>query len=691
MRTFKNLLWAILPIFALTFAVGCEDPQSGVDQPNVVKDSTIKLSKTTVNVGVAGGTTLIEYTIENAHAGEKISAEASESWVNNFNYGITGALGFNVDANTGSEERQCLVTVKYRYAEDVVFVVKQGAKTDAGFALENVQTELFSYTVDVIPSNKTMPYIMGSASLDYIIDSGFETDEDFYQDDYAHFEWLGSFYGQSAVEILQERAKIGDYRGQTVGKGASGVTYKFYCYYVDLTTGALASDVSFFPITTAKPERNGATFTADCQVDGSAVYAKVTPVGGYEGAYYFDMLNGLMVDYYLEAYGEFLKTPADVAEFWWSNAVCDMMFQGNMSGSAIIDMYSCHGTWSDGSPRSEYEFELLANHTYYLFAFAMDENGLCCSEPLIQEVKTGSVKMSDNVITVEVSDIAAQSATISFTTTNDDYYIAGWEKASDWATYGSTDAERQKYLLENLSYELLSGDYSQGIIGLEPNTDYVLYAFGSRGGVATTSYISTANFTTRSISGGAASIEFIDRGYFVAHDVAQLSGFEYFGSDYYTGKLIRPLDYKINGEWSAFYIQPYVWTGRHESEYYNDKQYRDGLVWAIDQYGSMNTEKTYTVLDVDGYYVFAALVIDTNGDYSDVALLDVYTSYDGANANVQEFADWWNGTNDGPTLQSLSTKPLFTKKAVRGVKYSQTESVEAERQMVAHDEMIVKR
>ena len=71
MRTFKNLLWAILPIFALTFAVGCEDPQSGVDQPNVVKDSVIKLDKTTVNVGVAGGTTLIEYTIENAHAGER--------------------------------------------------------------------------------------------------------------------------------------------------------------------------------------------------------------------------------------------------------------------------------------------------------------------------------------------------------------------------------------------------------------------------------------------------------------------------------------------------------------------------------------------------------------------------------------------------------------------------------------------
>ena len=77
MRTFKNLLWAILPIFALTFAVGCEDPQSGIDEPNVTKDSTLTLGKDKVDASVGGGTYLIEYTIENAHQGEKISAVAS--------------------------------------------------------------------------------------------------------------------------------------------------------------------------------------------------------------------------------------------------------------------------------------------------------------------------------------------------------------------------------------------------------------------------------------------------------------------------------------------------------------------------------------------------------------------------------------------------------------------------------------
>ena len=132
MRTIKNLLWALLPIFALTM-VGCgEDPVDGPNTPVIKKDSTIKLEKSKVDVGLAGGTFVMTYKIENAHAGEKITFEAAESWVNNFN-DITGAFSFDVDANDTSSERQCLVTVKYRYAEDAVFVVKQGAKNRSGY------------------------------------------------------------------------------------------------------------------------------------------------------------------------------------------------------------------------------------------------------------------------------------------------------------------------------------------------------------------------------------------------------------------------------------------------------------------------------------------------------------------------------------------------------------------------------
>lgn len=657
MRTIKNLLWALLPIFALTLVVGCEkggdktqepapEPEPG---PVIIKDSEIKLTLDEDNAfsaSFAGGTYVVQYEIVNPHAGEKISAEASEGWVNNFNYGITGALGFTVDANSGTEGRECLVTVKYRYAEDVVFVVKQGAKVGAGFTIENVVSDYFSYTVDVIPENKTQPYIVMSADPIYILQSGFETGEDYYEDDYAYFGYVGSFYGDTAVDIMQIRAKIGDQRGITVSNGASGVPYTFYMYYFDWETGALASDVTMFTITTKTPDYISASFDAQYTVDGTVVTADVTPQGGFQGAYYFDMLNSNLVDSYIESL-DFINTPADAVKFYWSNAVQEMM--RDMSNDQIVSFYNCQGTYPDGTPRSHFEFELLANHKYYLFAFAMDEHGLCCSEPTIVEVMTGDVEMSDNVITPSVSNITVQTAYISFETTNDDFYIAGWEKASDWATFGTTDAERQQYLLENRSYEFISGSYSQNVIGLEPGTDYVLYAFGSRGGVATTEQIFVCEFSTRSSDAGSATVEIINNGYFLASDIALLPGYESFGSDYYSGKLIFPLEYNIQGEWSAFWCQPYVWTGRYDR--YNDKQYLDGLVWSINEYGSMNTDKSYTILEADGEYVFVAMVIDTEGYYSELAKLEVNTSYDNARTDAEWYAEWWE--DKGPSLSSL--------------------------------------
>lgn len=647
MRTIKNLMWALLPIFALTFVVGCEKgPEDEPQGPQVVKDSVIKLSANKVEASLAGGEYTMIYEIENAHAGEKITAEAAEAWVNNFNTSVSGILYFKVDANNSDKARECLVTVKYRYAEDVVFVVKQGAKETSGFALENITVDYFSYTVDIIPENKTAPYIIMSADPTYIVASGFETGEDFYEDDFAYFGWLGQWYGKSAVQIMQERSKIGDQRGVTAGKGASGIPYTCYLYYIDYDSGALLSDVYFFEITTKSPDYIPATFNVDYTVDGCVVSADVTSQD-YEGAYYFDVLSKAMVQDYIDSL-DCVNTPAEAVKYYWSMAVMKMMNEGEMSGQTIVDFYNCQGTYEDGTPRSQYDFELLANTPYYLFAFAMEEHGLCCSEPTIVEINTESVPMSDNVITPSVSKVTAETADISFTTTNDDYYIAGWEKASDWATYGNTDAERQQYLLANLSYEFISGDYSQTVLGLEQGVEYVLYAFGSRGGVATTSQIWTCNFTTKS-GLGAATIEFVDNGYYAAEDLAEIPGWEFFGGDYYSGTFIMPVEYRIEGEWSAFFGNIYNWTGRYDL--YDDEQYKDGLVWSINEYGSMTLDKTYCILQNDSFYIVAALVIDTDGVYSPVAKHEVRTSYDGARTDASEFDEWWYG--NGASLSSV--------------------------------------
>ena len=683
MRTLKNfLMMGLMPIMALALMVGCQDTPEGPNKPtpNVEKDCTIKLGKTSISTSLAGGSYLIEYTIqyngegENPHKNEKISAEAAESWVKDFNYAITGALQFTVEANPTDAERECLVTVKYRFAEDVVFTVKQGAAVKAGFTLENVTATYFDYTVDVIPENKNLPYIVMSASPEYIIASGFETGQDYYEDDIAYFSWLGQFYGMSAAQIMQERCKVGDERGITVSNGASGVPYTFYCYYFDYDSGSLLSDVTFFTVETAKPEKKEVDFEMNYEIkEGCMVVADVTPIG-YTGDYYFDVLNSIQVKDYLDNM-DFLNDEPRVVEYWWANAVQEMM--KDMSNAEIVANFTCVGNYADGTPKSHFEFELLANHDYYLFAFAMEENGLCCSTPKVVKLTTGDVAMSNNEITPSVSKLTSRTATFSFTTTNDDYYVAGWQKTSDWATYGSNDAERQEYLIHNMDYNLLSGNVSTSVIDLEPETDYVLYAFGSRGGVATTDKIFTETFRTKGLN-GSVSIERVDRGYYDASDFADKAGYEYLSN--YAGKAIFPIEVAFSDEnHGDYFFETYNWTNRAESEYYNDQQYIDGLVWSINQYGSATTTHTYTFLDFGGKYQFVAIVFDADGQMSKLYKEWIEPNYDGC-GDADDYVAWWDAyqqsQNEGPNLSSIvynevAADKFFSEKSPKTMRVSE--------------------
>lgn len=697
MRTIKNfLMMGLMPIVALALLVGCEDPQNQPGpKPNVEKDSEIVLGKSTVSVSLAGGSYIIEYSVkyngegENPHRGEKITAEAAESWVNGFNYGITGALQFNVDANNTSVERECLVTVKYRYAEDAVFVVKQGAAVSASFTLENVSATYFDYTVDVIPENKTLPYIVMSAAPEYIVASGFQTGQDYYEDDIAYFAWLGQFYGMSAAEVMQTRAKVGDQRGVTVSGATSGVPYRFYCYYFDYETGALLSDVKIFVVETPRPQKQNVEFNIETEiVDGCLVKANVVPVG-YEGDYYFDVLNANLINSYLEdeLMGEFLTTPERVVEYWWSKSVQDMM--QDLSTDQIIANYTCVGNNPDGTPKSYYEFELLANSTYYLFAYAMEEHAFCGSEPQIIEIQTGNVSMSDNVITPSISKVTARTATFTFTPTNDDYYVAGWEKASDWATYGSNDAERQEYLIRNLDYYLLKGVNSTNVLNLESDTEYVVYAFGSRGGVATTSQIFTETFKTKSGEAGNVSISLPDRGYYDAADFSNHSGYEYLSN--YSGYAVCAIEVQFSDEEHGdYFFDIYDWTNR-EHEVHTDKDLMDHYVWSINEYGSMTATHTYTFLEFGRVYEISGVVLDLDGQFSSLYRRWIRPTYDGC-GDAADYVAWWDAyqQSQGPGLQSLVVNELFKQKGEKGERVSQ-KTFESKREVMAADEVIVRR
>ena len=160
------------------------------------------------------------------------------------------------------------------------------------------------------------------------------------------------------------------------------------------------------PVTTPAPQQNDVEFTMNLElVDGCMASVDVTPVG-YEGDYYFDVLPKVLVDSYLydlvDLQGNrYLNSNEEVITYWWATSVGEMVANNNSTADIIAD-FNCVGNNPDGTPRSHYDFELLAEVPYYLFAYTMEENGLCSSVPQIVPFTTGTVSPSDNIITVEV-------------------------------------------------------------------------------------------------------------------------------------------------------------------------------------------------------------------------------------------------------------------------------------------------
>ena len=137
------------------------------------------------------------------------------------------------------------------------------------------------------------------------------------------------------------------------------------------------------------------------------------------------------------------------------------------------------------------------------------------------------------------------------------------------------------------------------------------------------------------------TVEIVEHGYFLCSDLVEIPGCEFFANDYYSNKVIFPVEFNIAGEYSSFNAQCYSWGGRNDE--YTDDMYVGGLIYQINQFGSMSTQPTYVILGMNvDYYTYVAMAIDAEGHYSKLAKLKIVTSEEGVNKDITEFKEFWN-------------------------------------------------
>lgn len=137
------------------------------------------------------------------------------------------------------------------------------------------------------------------------------------------------------------------------------------------------------------------------------------------------------------------------------------------------------------------------------------------------------------------------------------------------------------------------------------------------------------------------TVEFVEHGYFLCSDLVEIPGCEFFADYSYSNKVVFPVEFNIAGEFRSFFASCYNWDGRNDE--YSDDMYLKALIFSINQYGSMSTQPTYVILDMNvDYYNYVAMAIDTEGHYSKLAKLKIVTSYEGVNKDITEFKEFWN-------------------------------------------------
>ena len=225
--------------------------------------------------------------------------------------------------------------------------------------------------------------------------------------------------------------------------------------------------------------------TYDIDVEVNRAVATITVTPSHEGVAYF---NNLITREDFEAYG------GDI------NAAADAVIAKIIEDYAAWD-YTLAETFEYNTDylATQYEFEAMANTEYVAFAFKWNEKCERLSEVSYEWFEVGEIAPSENVITMEISNVTQSTFDIVTTTTNLDPYVIFPVPAMEIIKMRSDD-EIFTYLLKTygtsgLGYYLCEGGVKGTFSGLAAGTDYAVLVFGYEAGTLTTAML-RQNITT---------------------------------------------------------------------------------------------------------------------------------------------------------------------------------------------------
>lgn len=336
-------------------------------------------------------------------------------------------------------------------------------------------TEL-SYTIDIIPADKEMEYIYLCETGKNLASHGLETPEQIIAYDLQMIIAEAEAFGESVEELMRDYyINVGDITDLTINGIPPGEEFVVYAYGVEMVDGMPVPSTEFVIVrgTTLESTPIEVAIDATAVVNGTSVDIAVDPLS-YAGSYFiFAEPVASIVEMQNPTNEELQRAAMDV---WYRN-LCTYLRSG-FSVEVTLQQFTYSGPFTLTE-----NFD--ANTQYMLAVVPVAENGVVYGYPTVVLFQTEEVGKSDNILTISVKDIKPRDVTICVTTTNDDPYQLACFTKEYFASM--TDQEIIDYYLTNYGDDfIINGDLEYPMTGLEPNTEYLIAAFGCEGGVATT-------------------------------------------------------------------------------------------------------------------------------------------------------------------------------------------------------------
>lgn len=445
-----------------------------------------KINENELSVPAEGGAYKVTYSLVNPVLGQTIEISSSEEWVNNFGLIIPEEINFIVDANPLEEARQAIVTATYM-GQEQSFTILQDALAPEFVIRLNASTDS-SVVFDITPRDKEMTYVARVSSK-----ASFEslTEDELFQKNLDYFNEVAKNAGVSLREVLEIALLKGVHNNLEVPGLRPASDYYIYAYGFSMDAEKLTG-ITSTPFKTQEVEKIDITFDFSYDIDGVDVEMYVTP-SDMETRYYFDVMDKNALDESGRTMAEQLQRGIDA-----HREVAEMF------GVPLEEIL--RQILSKGKAQTPLQ-NLMVETEYVGCAAAINDKGYVCSDVSSKIFITGNVQPSDNQITLTLGTPGVDRIQITTTTTNNrDPYVIFPDKSENWE--GKSDDEIIEGISKfNLSKNTFSGPQEIIVTGLAAQTEYTIFVFGYKGGVATTGLISQ-KFTTAEASEDPSTLEF---------------------------------------------------------------------------------------------------------------------------------------------------------------------------------------